>query len=784
MPTYAIKAPNGQTYRIDGPPGVSDADIQAEVLRQHPEASGQQPQAQPEAAPTDQVPPPPDPEAQRAEYRNHIQGMIEGDADIGAIEDYIRSKGVDPGHVTGLRQAIALHKLGYRPNVTLAGLVSGKSAPQTDITPETTAPDTSLLHNLGIAGKGFVDGVLDLNDLMPWGNGVANRLTGAPSASELFDAWLESKGAAQPQTSGQRIEESGARAVGGAAPLGGLGVVPATINAVSAAAGGAASQYAREQGAGPTTQLAAGLGAGLGTGGVLTAGRRSLGQALGHRVDSPIVQTFDRAGVDPLLPYVGGTGSRMASSVTHMSLGGIPLSAAAERTVEQAKAFRDRIASGMGAIKDGYGAGRAAQSGATAAVDRYASRASNLYNAIPINPEQPAVLNGTKAALADVNAGLPSNPDLSQIIADPRMQRIQAAINGSTEQVPTGVLDADGNPVTRAVQQGGKLSWQDIKAFRTYVGEKLNGLAFQNDTSQGALKRLYGGLSQDMEATARAQGPAALAAFQRANTYYRASQQRIQQVLTPILGKSNDGGAQSAFNQIQSWATNKGETANAARLIRSLPEEDAATVRATLFSRLGNANPGQQNAAGDAFSLPSFMTHWSSMDPRAKTALFPPESRTAIDDMVAVAERMRNSDKYANFSHTGMVGNAAGHATAVGGAIATLNPLLFLATGLTAAGEYGAGKMLASPGFARWATSLAKKPNPPAVLAHINRLSAVAASNPGVANEVLQLQERLARAFTQQPLAAAASPNQRIPEGLEVDGNGADQQSPQQGPTP
>lgn len=40
MPTYEIQAPNGKTYRIDGPEGASDDQIRAEVARQFPEAVG------------------------------------------------------------------------------------------------------------------------------------------------------------------------------------------------------------------------------------------------------------------------------------------------------------------------------------------------------------------------------------------------------------------------------------------------------------------------------------------------------------------------------------------------------------------------------------------------------------------------------------------------------------------------------------------------------------------------------------------------------------------------
>jgi len=35
---YSIEAPNGQTYKIPGPPGASQEEVQSEVLRQHPDA--------------------------------------------------------------------------------------------------------------------------------------------------------------------------------------------------------------------------------------------------------------------------------------------------------------------------------------------------------------------------------------------------------------------------------------------------------------------------------------------------------------------------------------------------------------------------------------------------------------------------------------------------------------------------------------------------------------------------------------------------------------------------
>ena len=40
MPTYKIKAPDGNTYSIQGPEGATDEQVREQVLKQHPTASG------------------------------------------------------------------------------------------------------------------------------------------------------------------------------------------------------------------------------------------------------------------------------------------------------------------------------------------------------------------------------------------------------------------------------------------------------------------------------------------------------------------------------------------------------------------------------------------------------------------------------------------------------------------------------------------------------------------------------------------------------------------------
>lgn len=457
----------------------------------------------------------------------------------------------------------------------------------------------------------------------------------------------------------------------------------------------------------------------------------------------------ERQGIDYLPADVpGATKTRFATALSGVTLGGIPLADAAEKTIASARAARDRIAEGLGFATDATGAGQAAQRGANTFINATEKRGGDLYEAIPISGERPATLSNTRSALANLNAGLESNPELSALISDPRLKAYEQAFAGKTENVPTGILDADGNPITRQITKGGSLSWQDLKAFRTYIGEKAGSPSLQSDTSQKALKGLYAALSQDMAATASAEGPKALKAFNRANQYWRGRQARIEGVLTDILGKDGLKGAQPSFEAIERLAKMKGgDPIKLAKTLRSMPQEEADTVRATILGKMGNTSAGRQDMSGEVFSPSDFATHWNSMSDRAKSILFQGEHRAAIDDLVRVMDGMKASSKFANVSKTSLGSSA--FATLSSG---WLNPILPIALG---SAQFGIGKLLARPAFAKWLAAAPKKPNPAAQLAHINKLGAIARAEPAIAANVFDLQERLAKAFAS-PTSLAA----------------------------
>jgi hypothetical protein len=637
---------------------------------------------------------------------------------------------------------------------------------------------------LGIGGRAMLGGA---GDLVGLGLAPLQWLeTGHPFGPSIGDAMADRFGLPTAETDNERLASAGIRGATGALLTAGAGSSMASLPGVtgrvgavladaplatglSGASAGSAGEYARQHGAGAGGQLAAALAAGLLAPGALAAGGKVVGAfaPMAEREISPVMQAFDRQRVPALPADVGGTTTRMATGAIKSTLGGASIYDAAQASINAARAARDRIASSIGNVTDTTGMGMSAKRGAQSFLDTTKSKGGSLYEAIPIGETRPAVLSSSKTKLAELTAGLESNPELSKVLEDPQMRRIADGIMGKTVQEPTGLLDAAGNPIMRTVQKGGALSWEDLKTFRTRIGEKTDGIVLQSDTPQANLKALYGALTRDMEATAKDEGPKAYTAFTRANNYWSARQKRIEDVIAPILGKDGANTPSEAAAAINSWVNNKGDFIRTAQALRSLPEEEANTVRATIFSKLGDASAGRQDLAGNVFSPSDMLTHWNKISDRVKTVLFPGEQyRKDIEDILTVANAQKNAVRFANTSHTETarhIGNTIAGGVGVTTAFLTHSNAVGAGAWIaTTAAELFGGKLLSNPNVARWIASSVKKPNAAAQLAHINRLTALATKNPTIANDVLTLQEKLAGHFTgssnpfagPQPLAA------------------------------
>jgi hypothetical protein len=221
----------------------------------------------------------------------------------------------------------------------------------------------------------------------------------------------------------------------------------------------------------------------------------------------------------------------------------------------------------------------------------------------------------------------------------------------------------------------GGLSYEQMKTLRTSVGEALGkkGNKALSDQAEGTLKSWYAALSSDMEAAARAAGPEATKAFTRANKYWGARASRIEGALDVIYKRKGDLSPEKAFADFSALTAGQGGRANVGKLAKikkSMPQEEWREVVATTLRKMGEATPGTQNAAGDAFSGNTFLTTWSRMDPTAKRILFEGGGidvgvRTELDALVMLLDRAKDATRQLNASRSGAVGSSVGLAAGV-----------------------------------------------------------------------------------------------------------------------
>jgi hypothetical protein len=239
------------------------------------------------------------------------------------------------------------------------------------------------------------------------------------------------------------------------------------------------------------------------------------------------------------------------------------------------------------------------------------------------------------------------------------------------------------------------------------------------------MKKLYGALTQDLEAAANQAG--AGKEFARQNDFYRARMQRIEGTLERVLGNTPE----ETFAKLMPKDANQATTLRAT--MRSLDPEQRKIVTQAAVDRLGRAAPSKQNEAGDVFSQETFLTNWNKLSDGAKAQLFSdPAMRKNLDSLAVVTDNLREGAKvFANPS--GTAGAAApmgigylaarGAVAAATGDIAGAVHHVGTAVALMGGAKIGA-KMLTSPTVVEW---LAQYPKvaPEAASVHLARLGVI-----------------------------------------------------------
>lgn len=407
-------------------------------------------------------------------------------------------------------------------------------------------------------------------------------------------------------------------------------------------------------------------------------------------------------------------------------------------TESQVAAASDVVASRFGSSRTMNEAGSELQRGAQDRIERGKAVITKAYNAIPISDVAQATTQNTVSTLQDITSRFQSNPELAATLKDTRLNSYLSAL------------------------QNGKISWKDLKDFRSIIGEKIGEMRFGEGSSTSDLRALYAGLSEDMRHTAASQGPRASAAFERANSLNRQNEEMIQGALTRILGKSGDMAPEKAAAAVQAMAKGGKSTGD----LKTLAQIKSATVKSGAWDEISSTliRLGGQpaNSAGRDFSPQTFVNWYADMAEPARAMLFGGTNndlRKALDGFVAVNQRLQKVNALRNAS------NSAGSVTAAGTvgtmALTLTNPLIGVKLAAVMGGNYGMAKVWTNPAAVRLITGYSKavaSGNEQAVRSQIGRISALASTNPDLREPLMALQQRLLSAANDNIGRAAASP--------------------------
>ena len=312
------------------------------------------------------------------------------------------------------------------------------------------------------------------------------------------------------------------------------------IKSIPALAGGGATGGAAAEAFPNHPLIAAMLGfvPGAAAGQMAVEAPSRLATALVGGVPNETYGAFDRLGLptnlsgtttgSPGLTYAEKFAARMPGSEGTMSAARNDLVSAWQDKLNQ-------TADSLGTATTPQEAGASLQGAANDWVTNFKGLTGQMWdrfhNMVPA--QTPVDVSGYKGALDNVLGNYAGAPATGSVIQPGTVKALSDAL---------GVDLKNGNGTT--------LPWESVKAIRTAIGEKLESPSIISDTSQAALKQLYGGLTDDMKAGAANVSPKALQAFNDANAATKTGHDFIDDHLSGVLKATNpEQAAQYALSQ-------------------------------------------------------------------------------------------------------------------------------------------------------------------------------------------------------------------------------------------
>jgi hypothetical protein len=569
----------------------------------------------------------------------------------------------------------------------------------------------------GVIGRGAMQGLGALHDMT---TGAPARI-GAQVAGMPQDpsgvAGANMMGLPQPQTPGQRVAMAAAEGAGMSAGMPGLGAGMAAVGAGASGAG----QMAAESGAGPLGQMAASLVVGAGF---------------------PLLKTMLSGGIKSAL---AGAASRREAAKQSLALvqAGNPNAAVTLGQVTQRPGAR----SVEGFLRNAPGAGGVFRSTMERQADEMAQRGQGIADDIgrPVSAEIAGAtvkrgieegfmprFRATQATLEEQVAAYvpPTTPVMPQATAKliAAQDDMAAMARELSDDIVSPKFASVLNHLDEAVANSpdGGIPFTVMRELRSRLGAMLSGDELVADINLRDVKRLYGALSDDMAATVeKVGGEPGRQAWLRATNHWKAGQERIQNVLDPLVRKRTP---EQVMNAMMS-GTREGATALRSTM-RSLAPVEKRLVASNVLREMGKAPPGAQNAAGDLFSPEHFLTSWNRFSPEARSALFEgidPKITQNLNLLAKAIDVRKQAGKvlynpsgtapntmfWSIFNGLGQmatVGAGALAGTAAGGGVGGAMGAVLAPTATAVGANILARKVFTNPRMIQWLVGTTKKP--------------------------------------------------------------------------
>lgn len=311
--------------------------------------------------------------------------------------------------------------------------------------------------------------------------------------------------------------------------------------------------------------------------------------------------------------------------------------------------------------------------------------------------------------------------------------------------VNTGILDAQGRPITRAP---GGLSIDAIRTQRTNMRGQITERNLTRTDAERRVGRVLDAASRDIE-EGLANNQQALSAFREADNAWRERHQFIKQIMEKVTGPENNRKSGSAAASIiEGWV--KGDYRRLRRMWSELDQGERSEIAATVADGLG------RNARGD-FSFAEFLRHvgngrGSTLSERSARMIFGDEGMRAINDLRAIARAKVDAGAQTNFSNTGNIvqagkrgvrnlllawlGFGAGDVT---GAVVAPAAGSFLSR----LGEERAARLMVNPDFTRWLRRVPNTSDPALINRQFARLRSAVSRSPAMLADINALERAL-----------------------------------------